>query len=503
MANLLQSTPSSEERKIPTLSERFTEELIIAVVGPIGSGSSTVAREILSKFKSEYEYEGEIIKASAIISELSNQVEVEIDHKNTVSRIKGLQEAGTKIRSKYGSDYLVSKIVEKINLKRGEASTSVVTRRHVTIIDSLKHPFEVMQLRRLYEDAFWVFGVFAPEQIRAQRLKSSGFSGGAAADVIELDRSENKKHGQQVEKTMHMSDFFIRNSGETLDDVKTSISRFLNLLFDSNVVTPTRDEVGMYAAWAAGVGSGCLSRQVGASIMSSDGDVIAQGCNDVPKFGGGRYDYDTPKNDDLRCYHWMGKECHNDKHKKALIDRIIQEVGKEVTAPVTLRKIKNILEESEIRTLIEFSRSVHAEMDAILSLARSGKAGVVGSSLYTTAYPCHNCARHIITAGVHRVVFIEPYPKSRALSLHSDAISETKSESKVAFLQFEGVAPRKMLTLFEKTSGRKDQAGKLIALAGSSAKPVAYLPLDSFYQREQLLIAQIESREGEHEGAND
>ena len=67
--------------------------------------------------------------------------------------------------------------------------------------------------------------------------------------------------------------------------------------------------------------------------------------------------------------------------------------------------------------LIEFSRTVHAEMAAIVDAARRG-VSVQDCNLYTTTFPCHECAKHIVAAGIRRVVYIEPYPKSQALSLH-------------------------------------------------------------------------------------
>ena len=46
-----------------------------------------------------------------------------------------------------------------------------------------------------------------------------------------------------------------------------------------------------------------------------------------------------------------------------------------------------------------------------------------GTTLYTTTFPCHNCTRHIVAAGISRVVYVKPYPKSLAFQLHYDSIS--------------------------------------------------------------------------------
>jgi len=86
-----------------------------------------------------------------------------------------------------------------------------------------------------------------------------------------------------------------------------------------------------------------------------------------------------------------------------------------------LQKKLIAVRKTQLGGLLEFSRSVHAEMDALLSAGRSG-VSTVGSRLFVTTYPCHYCARHIVSAGVYEVQYIEPYPKSRAIDLHGDAI---------------------------------------------------------------------------------
>uniref|UniRef100_UPI001E5EABDB deaminase n=1 Tax=Chromobacterium sp. ASV23 TaxID=2795110 RepID=UPI001E5EABDB len=127
-------------------------------------------------------------------------------------------------------------------------------------------------------------------------------------------------------------------------------------------------------------------------------------------------------------------------------------------------------ESSGIADLIEFSRAVHAEMDALISLSRSGGGVSQNGTLYTTTFPCHNCARHIIAAGIKKVYYIEPYEKSLALASHSDAIDVVDFEDpsapydpqktlKVQFIHFSGVAPRVFNELFSRDGGRKSQDG--------------------------------------------
>jgi hypothetical protein len=70
--------------------------------------------------------------------------------------------------------------------------------------------------------------------------------------------------------------------------------------------------------------------------------------------------------------------------------------------------------------------------------------------MYVTTFPCHNCAKHIVAAGIERVIFVEPYPKSLATTLHDDsiAIDDEEAKDKVRFLPFVGVAARRYFDLF-------------------------------------------------------
>jgi dCMP deaminase len=51
---------------------------------------------------------------------------------------------------------------------------------------------------------------------------------------------------------------------------------------------------------------------------------------------------------------------------------------------------------------------LHAEANAITKIARSNNNSE-GSTLYVTAAPCIECSKLIIQAGIHRVVYSEPY----------------------------------------------------------------------------------------------
>lgn len=107
------------------------------------------------------------------------------------------------------------------------------------------------------------------------------------------------------------------------------------------------------------------------------------------------------------------------------------------------------LRSAAIMDITEYGRPVHAEMEAILSAGRVG-ASARGSTLYSTTFPCHNCAKHLIAAGVARVVYVEPYPKSRTVDLYGESVHlgpVAACDDRVAFEAFEGVGPCRFVDL--------------------------------------------------------
>ena len=130
--------------------------------------------------------------------------------------------------------------------------------------------------------------------------------------------------------------------------------------------------------------------------------------------------------------------------------------------------LKDELRDGRIGDLLEFSRAVHAEMDAIIAAARKGSS-TIGAKLFVTTFPCHYCARGIVAAGIDEVQYVEPYPKSHALAQHADSITvdakerkPVKGRRKVLFRPFTGVAPRLYRRAFLKDRDLKDSEDRRI-----------------------------------------
>lgn len=497
---------------VDTITERLSQEIVVALVGPIGSGVSLVSTYLEEILSQKFKYDVcPIIKPSTIIKNEMHRIGMTAPSANPFDQyVEAMQTAGNQLRQKFGSIYLAEKIVEQIfkfrSDKGGFDGTKSIPGRRAYIIDSIKNTDELNLLRTIYGETLCVIGVFAPDEIRKSRLIDSGIQENQVNKIMDRDQGEIATFGQKTRKIFTRSDFFVCND-QRKDELRGRVLRNLELIFDTEIHTPTRAEAAMYKASAASANSACMSRQVGAAIVSSDGELISVGWNDVPRFGGGLYTEDDRSyidkdngsvlDRDNRCFKWGGCVCHNEIRRKNLISDVV----KRVTEAGLLKKGKNqndvieVLSGTEIDSLIEFSRSIHAEMEAILAVAREGRHSLIGATLYTNTYPCHNCARHIVASGITSVVYIEPYLKSLATKLHYDAITENPAEkSKVIFRQYDGVAPHNYLKIFRPETPRKVD-GRRAPKNPAAALPIFRVQLDAQVDYESKVIADLSGKE--------
>ncbi len=270
-----------------------------------------------------------------------------------------------------------------------------------------------------------------------------------ASRLMRRDENEQLPYGQRTSDTFHMSDFFVRFD-ESADKLKQDLWRFIDIVFGNPYITPLLDEFAMFMAFSAALRSADLSRQVGAVIAKHE-ELLSTGANDCPRFGGGLYwpfyDKSNRRYADVDAGRdYKRGEDSNKAEQQEIIESIIRESGEIVNDVVKLRLI---LKDSGIGDLTEYGRVVHAEMEALLSCARNN-VNCRGATLYGTTFSCHNCAKHIIAAGITRVVFVEPYPKSKAVEFHNDSLVLGFSDrvNAVRFEPFVGVGPRKFFDLF-------------------------------------------------------
>lgn len=504
----------------PLTDELASPELFFGLVGAIGTDLGKVYDMLKKTLHDEVGYTTEPIKLTDFITSKDDREE-----KDRFQRYLKKMKAGTDVRKFYKrADAVILKGLLGVRSIRRKANESLATEQSgdlgkipidntAFVFNSLKRPEEVETLRRVYGKSFFLIGAYSPRESRVVKLakdiadsrnkQNSAEFRTEAEQLIEKDRADHGESlGQAVQKTFPEADVFINVDD---DNAEKEIKRFVRLIFSDAFYTPSRHEQAMFLAKAAALRSADLGRQVGAVIISSEGDVIAVGTNEVPKAKGGQYwEGDNPDKRDFKL-----KEDSNDKMRQRLIGEISTQLEssirdsiktlsdqirrEELSEEDLLKLINETISQSELErqisasqmtNLIAYFRAVHAEMSALMDAARRG-VSVKDATLVGTTFPCHECSRHIIAAGISRVIFIEPYAKSLVLELYRDSVVVDDPNAKDTFVHFDpfvGVAPRQFMNLFDASSiDRKNKNGDWIEWDRTTAKlrqeesPQAYI----------------------------
>ena len=425
-------------------------EIVIGLVGAVGTPHGQVV-DILSERLKAFNYTTNNIRVSYhVIHKLYK--DMPDNFPSEYDRITEYIEKGNKARRDSGDNSILAiGVSSEIYSKRQKDEQDRVKPmgRTAYVINSLKHPDEVTALRNIYTDGFYLIGIHSDKERRYDYLtKERLIEHENAEKLIKRDEDEVEGHGQHTRNTFHLADFFIHLDSD-IDQLKASIWRILDLIFGKPYITPIFDEYAMFMAFASALRSADLSRQIGA-VIARNNEIIATGANDCPRAGGGLYwpEYDPNTHEYFDAENgrdYMRGYDSNKREQKNMIEQILNLLNKSTDKA----DVENALLKSPIRDIAEYGRAVHAEMEALLFCARNS-VDTRQATLYTTTFPCHNCAKHIIAAGIKRVVYVEPYPKSKAFEFHKDAISpEDKPNSNyVTFVPFVGIGPRKFFDLF-------------------------------------------------------
>lgn len=435
------------------VSPQKNAELVFGLVAPVGTDATQVAEDLALQMH-QFGYQATILRLSDYIGPYGDLLGMKCELKsgNEYERILSHIKASNELYRVFNeraereeiNALLALAAVQEIATVRDKTAPNEAMLDRAHILATLKRPEEINYLRKIYGGGLHVIGVFATEEERVRHLhRHKSMTEEQAQELVEIDEDDKQDGGQRTGDAFHLSDVFFDVGMNS--DWKKDLSRYLDLLFSHPYMTPSRDEQAMFMAHAASLRSAQLGRQVGAAITTTDGDIVAIGCNEVPKADGGQY-WEGDEGDERD--HVKGHDS-NDKRKNSMLEEILRVLPSEVREDA---EVQRKLKKTSLFSITEFGRAVHAEMEAILSCARKG-ISPVGKTLYTTTFPCHNCARHIVGAGIKRVVYIEPYPKSKAKELHDDAIilgdtTRGCSVDAVPFVPFVGISPRKYLDIF-------------------------------------------------------
>jgi deoxycytidylate deaminase len=508
-------------------------ELVFGFVYAVGTDADPVV-SVLENYLTQYKYQTETFRVSNHLRSLD--LGISFDKSSAFDKMKALMDAGNAARKQAESDTVLAVMaINDIAARRVEDETERPKPRDrvAHVIRSLKRPEEVILLRDVYRPGFFLIAIADDDDSQFDYLmKEKGLAENEARILVERDQEEYAPHGQRTRGTFYLADVFVERRNERYKD---QLHRFLELVFGHPFYTPSREEHGMFLAYASAARSAQLGRQVGAAIATPEGEVVAVGMNEVPCCRGGSY-WEGDK-DDARD-HIKQEVDSNVKYKDNIVSSIIKQLDGKLLTPRTLHSVvkktikaldpvlgeretaeksdavmkslreeavhdidvSNAIRRSDLKDITEYGRAVHGEMDAILCCSRLG-ISVRGKYLFVTTFPCHNCTRHIIASGIRRVYYIEPYAKSKARDLHSDAIcfseEDAQETGRIPFLPFVGIGPRRYLDLFslELSSGRdlerKDGAGKPEALPKNERPPRVPMTPFSYLEREDKLLEEF------------
>lgn len=498
---------------MPEIIEKIKKpEVFIALIGKMGSDTHLVCEYIEAILKT-FAYKSHYIHVTNSLEVFSSIKTIE---EPKYKRYHSYIDACNEVRKSLSSDDAMAMLAlkqireqrQQILKDQGRPAKEVSPARgNAYIISQFKRPEEIQALRAVYGGLFVVISLYETVSERKSRLsqlfadedpdenKQAQWLPEAEKLIARDEEEERVSYGQKVRHAFPLADFVLKVSKD--GKTKQRLERFFELFFSTPKASPEFDEIGMYLAFAASLNSSDLSRQVGAAIVDERGSIISTGYNETPSPLGSAY----LANDDWDFRDVTMEKDANDKHKgrifKNLIFNLVQEGWiAEERLPASLKDIYGYIrdrkgtpskiKDSDLFDILEFSRSVHAEMHAITDAARRG-VSLKGSTLFCTTFPCHNCAKHIVAAGIKRVVYMEPYPKSLVSDLHSDAIEVTDSDTKqeipkdakdrpvvelVKFDQFVGVAPERFRNLFRRLKKRKDTYGNLLHWSRVNASPI-------------------------------
>lgn len=449
------------------------DEIIIALAGAVGTELAQASLELKLALE-PYGIETRELSLSEMLKSLPQNHDLPGSPYD--ERVWSFMDAGNKLREDWErGDALGLLAVREIQATRSPKA------RVAYVLRSVKHPAEVETLRSIYGSRFFLVSAYRPRTVRLAAVRGLLADSTRSSDpedwtylpehILDRDEFEGPEYGQQLREVFPLADYFIDATNR--ERMRPELNRFTELIFGAPFRTPTRAEYALACAESAALRSAELGRQVGACLSSPSGEIIALGTNEVPKAAGGVY-WEGDEND--------AREFHleidtNDANKREIADDIAQGLEERLmlnldpdTRPEPAEVLEVILR-SRLGALTEFGRAVHAEMGALLDAARRG-VSVQGATLYSTTFPCHNCARHLITAGVSEVVYVAPYAKSQAFRMHSDSIVVAEAnppKDKLHLRPFVGAAPRLYARVFS-AGKRKEKTGEPIKFERSIAQ---------------------------------
>lgn len=332
-------------------------------------------------------------------------------------------------------------------------------------IDALRNPFEAVYFRERYS-AFYLLSINTSEEDRVHRLKKNLNLTDIQLHYIDEKEGEKKLEGpdffysQNIPTCIQSADIHLNNPQEGSSDynsLKKQLIKYVSLILQPGIVTPSREERCMQLAHTAKLNSGCISRQVGAILTDSNYCVRGVGWNSSAEGQPPcilRNCEDLLNQEDKKAY---SNFENNDLLFRNKLDEVYSDVfeNEETKFRLLGRNVtfcfKDIYNKAKNKDNQVHTRSLHAEENAFLQITKYGGQGVIGGKLFTTASPCELCSKKAYQLGIKEIYYIDPYP-----GIAFEHILNFGDE-KPALLLFNGAIGRAYNQLYEPIISYKDE----------------------------------------------
>lgn len=283
-------------------------------------------------------------------------------------------------------------------------------------IDAIRNSLEAIYFKEKYS-SFYLFAINADVENRLYKNNQM-----TQEEIEKQSKKEQQEKGleslenfvsQNIQDCIAKSDIFIVNNGKIGSDsfleLQGQIIKYISLIMHPGLITPSLDEKMMQIAHTAKLNSGCISRQVGASVTNAFGSLKSVGWNSVAE---GQTPCLLRSIDDLDCSskskaYSTYEQSNTFKENLTKSPRINKDTG--LNQSFCFKSVYTNYNPKEKGNQVH-TRSLHAEENAFLQLAKYGGEGIKGGTLYTTASPCELCAKKAYQLGIETVVYIDPYP---------------------------------------------------------------------------------------------
>lgn len=364
-----------------------------------------------------------------------------------------------------------SKLIRRLQKYQGHAE--------LIVIDALRNPFEVLYFKERYS-AFYSMSVNTTESVRHNSLHKAGYTNKEIAELENAEKSKNEVSesfsGIDVDRCIELSDIHITHDGTKASQNKSLVLQlitYLALIKHPGLVPPSPQERLMQIAYTARLNSGCLSRQVGAAVTDKNFSLKSIGwntvpCGQVPCSLRSLLDLHRVKDDKS----FSNYERDNDEFRERIATMVndYQKKDRE-TESSRIEKLKGLNLSycfKDVFTDIHYkkeagnqvhTRSLHAEENAFLQLAKYGSEGIEGGYLFTTASCCELCGKKAYQLGIRRIYYIDTYP-----GITKQHILECGTNIPKLIL-FNGAIGRAYISLYSPILPQKDEIEEITGLS--------------------------------------